>query len=118
MRRLQQLLLTLILLAAMGLMAGPAFAAGETNLDCQYLEGKNLNYQDYDRWSSPVYSYLTTKGDGYMRVQGNVQGQDGQEIIAVYYDRDFKVLSRQKIEPELPIFGGFYETNQNYYLVT
>ena len=92
-----------------------AESGGETALECAALSGRNTGYQNYSYWSSQVYSYLTSADGGYLRVQGNVSGQG---VVAVYYDSDFNLLSRKTIPAELPLFGGFYETADNYYLVT
>ncbi len=87
----------------------------EVPLDCSPLSGENVHYQNYAAWSQPVYSYLTTSGSGYMRVQGNV-GDTG--VVAVYYNSDFSLSSRKVIPQELPVFGGFFESDSHYYLVT
>ena len=92
-----------------------AQADGDTPIECVALEGTNIGYQNYSAWSKPIRSYLTIANGGYMRVQSGVSGSG---VLAIYYDRDFKLLSRQEIPQELSIFGGFYETDSNYFLVT
>lgn len=118
----QMILATIIAMAVMTTLiigCAPTFAAesggGGANLECTYLSGTNINYQDYSRWSRPVYSYLTKAGDQYMRVQGNTS-EDG--IAVAYYDKNFKLVKRQTVKEELPMFGAFYETEGNYYIVS
>ena len=114
----------IILLTAIFLFAVPAAASAPSECDC--LQGNNINSQDFTVYGSPVYSYLTKAGSGYMRVQGNltkdgrsdVYAEGTQEVYAVYYDSAYNRTGWKKIPTELPRFGGFYETEQNYYLVT
>ena len=94
------------------LVGGPAYAADE----CTPLAGNNVGSQNYTRAAQPVYSYLTTSGGGYLRVQGNVGGVEG--IVAAYYSDDFSLIERRTIAEELPVFGGFYETADNYFVVS
>ena len=80
-----------LLLALLILISVPvAASAAETTGTCEPLEGQNINAHNYGSYASPVYSYLTVSGKEYMRVQGNVSGQNG--IIACYYDSDFTPL--------------------------
>ena len=114
----------IILLTSIFLFAVPAAASAPSECDC--LQGNNINSQDFTIYGSPVYSYLTKSGSGYMRVQGNltedgrsdVYAEGTQEVYAVYYDSAYNRTGWKKIPTELPRFGGFYETEQNYYLVT
>ena len=85
----------------------------DTNLECEYLSGRNIEGQNYSRWTSPRTSYLTKISTGYMRVQNTSDG-----IKIVKYDSSFNVKSRETLPQELPIFGAFYETSSNYYIVS
>ena len=61
-------------------------------------------------------SYLTPLQDGsYMRVQ-YVSGLG--KLLVEYYDKDYNLTDTKQIKEELPIFGGFYATDSNYYVVT
>ena len=93
-----------------------ATASTTINVDEYEIEGGNTFYNDYLTYGSPVYSYLTLTGDGYMRLQADYD--DSGASMAVYYDQDFNYLRRQKIAAELPLFGGFYDSGQNYYIVS
>ena len=94
-------------------------AEGSDSIECSFLEGSNANNHRYGPgrpyWSKPTYSYLTTVGSRYMRVQGHASGHG---TTVVYYDSEFNTIERMELSQELPIFGGFFESAQNYYLVT
>lgn len=94
----------------------PAFcyAAEGSDINCTYLQGRNVNAQNYSTWTSPITSYLVDTGDQYMRVQGIA----GNKISVVYYDKDFNINSREVISSELPVFGAFYNSGSNYYVVS
>ena len=64
--------------------------------------------------ASPIYSYLAECDNGkLMRVQWN-----GTTTVVEYYDKDFNLVQYKELEAELPIFGGFYEGSDAYYIVT
>ena len=83
---------------------------------CTVYKGNNLESQNYTNWSAPVESYLTTSPDGYlMRVQsGAIDGK----ILIEYYDSGYNLKKTMTLDLPLPEFGGFYETNDNYYILT
>lgn len=83
---------------------------------CTVYKGSNLESQNYTNWSAPVESYLTTSPDGYlMRVQsGAIDGK----ILIEYYDSGYNLKKTMTLDLPLPEFGGFYETNDNYYILT
>lgn len=90
---------------------------GEWQTDIVY-EGKNIEAQNYFKWSSPIKSYLIPCSDNnWMRVQ---IGEHINGVLVEYYDSSYHLVSEKtKIIPEeLPIFGGFYETDQYYFLLT
>lgn len=88
---------------------------------CTTYQGKNIDAQNYTGKQSNYYqgtmkSYLTPLQDGsYMRVQ-YVSGLE--KLLVEYYDKDYNLTDTKQINEELPIFGGFYATNSNYYVVT
>ena len=83
---------------------------------CTVYKGNNLESQNYTNWSAPVESYLTTSPDGYlMRVQSGAI--DGKTLIE-YYDSGYNLKKTMTLDLPLPEFGGFYETNDNYYILT
>ena len=93
--------------------------SGDEDLYCTYFTGDNVNALDYSNgypyWSSPIKSYLTRTEDGYMKVQA---GAENKWVIISYYDSTLKLISRRELSQELPLFGAFYETSSNYYIVS
>jgi hypothetical protein len=89
-----------------------AFAVAQ----CVEYSGSNVNAQDYVQWSDTVKSYLTVCDNGnYMRVQsGAIEGK----LLVEYYSSDFEPLSTKLIDNELPIFGAFYDSGNNYYVLS
>ena len=89
-----------------------AFAVAQ----CVTYSGSNVNDQDYVQWSDTVKSYLTVCDNGnYMRVQsGAIKGK----LLVEYYSSDFEPLSTKLIDNELPIFGAFYDSGNNYYVLS
>ncbi|MEE1281305.1 MAG: Ig-like domain-containing protein [Acutalibacteraceae bacterium] len=83
---------------------------------CTPYTGRNVEAQNYSRWASPIKSYLSKTSDGkIMKVQA---GGDIPGVLIEYYDTNYSLLSSKLIETDAPIFGGFYESNTNYFLVT
>ena len=89
-----------------------AFAVAQ----CVAYSGSNVNAQDYVQWSDTVKSYLTVCNNGnYMRVQsGAIEGK----LLVEYYSSDFEPLSTKLIDNELPVFGAFYDSGNNYYVLS
>ena len=58
-----------------------------------------------------VNSYLSVCEGGYMRVYVD------KTVYIEYYDEKLNILSKKSIEPELPMWGGFYAAKEAYYLV-
>ncbi len=88
------------------------------NTQCTVYSGSNVDKQSYtyNRWSRPVYSYLETQENGgLMRFQANASS-DG--YLVEYYDKEYNLNGTQLVEKELPLFGAFYATDDNYYLLT
>ena len=84
--------------------------------NCNIYKGRNVEYQDYQVWSAPVTSYLTKSPDGgLMRVQsGAVDGK----LIIEYYDSGYNYKSTVSLDLRYPVFGGFYEGPDAYYILT
>lgn len=113
-KRIVGILLTICLI--LGLI--PPSMASASSIACIEYTGNNMERQNYSRWSRPIYSYLSTTEDGnLMRVQYE-QYADAKEITVQYYDASYNIIDIKKIPEELPIFGGFYETDSNYFLLT
>lgn len=83
---------------------------------CTTYSGSNINAQNYPyNWSTTVKSYLTATNDGYMRVQSNASTNG---YLVEYYDADYNFQKSKVIPVELPIWGAFYETEDNYYILS
>ena len=84
---------------------------------------ENRSKNEYSAYSANVVnSYLSENTDGtFDRIENfNVPGRYGSSIklIVETYDSNTKKLKRTKtIQPELPIFGGFFSGGTNHYLV-
>ncbi|MBR3620706.1 MAG: hypothetical protein IKN56_04300, partial [Clostridia bacterium] len=64
------------------------------------------------RWSSIRNSYLFKSSSGYTAVDWN-----GSKVIVTEYDSKFNKDSVKIIEPELPLFGGFYASKDCNYIL-
>ena len=101
-------------IAAMGILMDNnsiiAKAQINRNSDIQAKTSRHTYY----RWADTTKSYLTDIGNGnMMRVQA-----DGSDIYVEYYDSQYNIIGSRQINPELPIFGGFYNGRDAYYIVT
>ena len=88
----------------------------EQELNKQSYYGSNENAQEYDwNWSSVIQSYLVKTSDGLMRVQGDAVEN---KILVEYYDKSYNFKSSKLVAGELELFGGFYATDSNYYILS
>lgn len=55
---------------------------------------------------------MTATDTGYMRLVSS-----GENIIVEYYDNSFNLTKKQTIAMELPVWGGFYDAGDVYYVV-
>jgi len=65
----------------------------------------------FPRWKTPVTSYLVANGDQTLSVI-----EAGSSISIETYDLQFRLLARKTIEPELPLFGGFFSGEKYNYI--
>lgn len=94
----------------------PAVSAQAVTVTCDTYDGENVENQSYSRYTSPIESYLTPCDNGtLMRVQF-LNSTDG--VLVEYYDASYNLLSSRRIAAELPVFGGFYATENSYFLLT
>ena len=76
-------------------------------------ESSNINRQNYSRWSSPVTSYLyENESGGLTRVE-----YTGGQVVVENYSASFAFLDSRTIQPELPIWGGFFAGESYNFLV-
>ena len=92
-------------------------ASDSVKTSCNFYTGMNLESQNYSVWSSTVNSYLTQSPDGgLMRVQAGAI--DSQTLLIEYYDKQYNLQKTMTLQLSLPIFGAFYEADNNYYILT
>lgn len=92
-------------------------ASDSVKTSCNFYTGMNLESQNYSVWSSTVKSYLTQSPDGsLMRVQAGAI--DSQTLLIEYYDKQYNLQKTMTLQLSLPIFGAFYEDDNNYYILT
>ena len=84
---------------------------------CTTYTGDNIEDQNYEysQWAKPIRSYLAYENGTYMRVQA---GADANGYVVEYFDSSFTITGRKIVPQELPLFGGFYEMNGNYYILS
>ena len=94
----------------------PSMYTEAATTTCTIYNGTNVEWQNYSKWASPTTSYLSECADGtIMRVQ---YGSSIEGILVEYYNTSYDFISSKIIPEELPIFGAFYETDTNYFLLT
>ena len=117
-RRLISISLTLVMVFAM-VTANSLVANAETSnsITCTSYDGSNIGKYDYSYFfANTIKSYLTNVGNGQiMRVQGGIKDEG---ILVEYYDSSYNVVKRKMIKTELPVFGAFYASANNYFLIT
>lgn len=117
--RLVGVLVAVIVTAMIMLTSGKAEASETSTAEWQtstVYNGRNTELQNYTRWASPISSYLIACSNGNMMRVQYVDSIDS--IVVEYYDSSYRLLSTKTISPELPIFGGFYEADRYYFLLT
>ena len=72
----------------------------------------NKGDQTYSTYGTVTNSYLVDEGDRRLRIEFS----DGK-LIREYFDTSGNLLSRKSIPVELPLFGGFMEGKDGYYLL-
>ena len=105
------------------LTASMSFTATAAGTDCgESYTGTNVGAQDYGSgypfWSDTIKSYLVPTSDGLMRVQA---GGDIPGVFVEYYDGSHNILRGKSKLIEaglLPIFGGFYASDDAYYILS
>lgn len=82
------------------------------------LASSNLNKHNYLNFTAhglEVSSHLFQNDDGTLT---RVEYIGGKGVVVEEYTADYQFIRQKKlIKPELPIYGGFYATKDNYFLV-
>ena len=90
----------------------PAMAASDSAAGAASSNLGDHNYT-YDRWATPIHSYLIPNADGTLtRVEAI-----GQQVVVESYDAAHNLINGFSIEGELPLFGGFYAGTTHNFLV-
>ena len=75
---------------------------------------RNINSNEYTRWSKPVNSYLYVDGEDLVRVE-NIGGQ----IIVEKYNSNFEIISSKRIDSDIAeLWGGFFSGENENYIIT
>ena len=82
---------------------------------CNVYTGNSVEAQDYDMYGHRISSYLTTSPGGLMRVQA---GAIDDKVLVEYYDNSYNIQQTVTVPLALPLFGAFYESGSNYYILT
>lgn len=72
----------------------------------------NDSDQNYYTWSKIIKSYMTIEEEGFQCVSAGKN-----KLLIEKYNSVFQLKSTKTIQYELPIFGGFYAGERNYYIV-
>jgi len=114
---MKRIVLSLILAVTLIVTLLPLGVSAEgKDLCADITSGTNegANVYEYSKWAKNIGSYLVTvKNGGYMTVIPN-----GEYYYIQYFSDDFTFTEKKKVNAELPIFGVFYETADNYYIVS
>lgn len=107
----------IVLVQALGIMDTTGIKnVKAASSSCTVFDESNIEAQNYERWGSPVRSYLSVCIDGKLMCVRNESNYDG--VLIEYYDASYNLVNSMKIPMELPLFGAFYETDDNYFLLT
>lgn len=102
-RKLLSVLLIFTVLLSIGLTVGA---------EEQKAISDNIGKQNYLCYADTVKSYLVSRENGtLMRVEAL-----GERVVIESYNSDFELTDSLSISYELPIFGGFYESVDSFFL--
>lgn len=93
------------------------FAVNSSAATCSESTFSNNGDHEYTYyWSDVTKSYLVDcKNNTLMRFQYD---STCSKMFAEYYTYDYKLVSFKEIKAELPIFGGFYASDDYYFVLT
>lgn len=87
----------------------------------KHYAGDNLGAHDYyGNTFHTVKSYLEPTDNGFMLLKYVSKDNYGHPaaIVVENYDNDFNFISTEEIPEELPKFGGFYASDDRYFIIT
>jgi hypothetical protein len=76
-----------------------------------YQANTNSASSSFARWSSPLKTYLISNDDNTISV---IEANETLNIET--YDENYKLISKKKLDYELPLFGGFYSGEKYNYI--
>lgn len=121
-RKVISIILSLTILLSMLTFTAIIADASEIKTNCDAPSFSNIGNNNYvGNWARISKSYISDVGDGtIMKAQVSSclddDGNDAYNIYVEYLDENLNFLKSDTIAGELPIFGGFYE-NEDYYFV-
>ncbi|MDO4189525.1 MAG: leucine-rich repeat protein [Lachnospiraceae bacterium] len=74
----------------------------------------NISANDYSSAAKTVKSYLVEKADGTFE---RIEFIENTGVIIETYSSDWTYKSRKVLQAELPVFGGFFNGSDAYYIV-
>lgn len=114
MKRIAFLLLVLLLLVPA--LPKTALAIGNCGTASTDLPQTNVSADNVYGRTARQYCFIEPRSNGNFMTVYYVEKQNRVEVS--YYSSTFKILKTLSIDPELPIWGGFYSSGDHYYLFT
>ena len=110
------------LMAAAFIIALPGKNVSAIDGSCDIENSSNIDANSYLTYADVVKSYLHLLNNGnIMKVQYQEAGTATSavpELLIQYYDKDYKFINSKVVQCDLPLFGGFYGTSTNYYILS
>lgn len=116
MKRKHFIIMAVILSFLLSFSLAEAITSKAASSQCTTYDGDNIEDQNYSVYASTIDSYLTLCDDGsIMRFQA---GAAVNSYLVEYYDTSYNLTKTVIVSQELPIFGAFYATDSNYYVLS
>ncbi len=93
-----------------------SIAADSPPAKCHTYYGTNVNQQNYIKTASPIKTYLSKSADGTLMRFRSEALNDG--YLVEYLGNKYATETMLKVDMELPIFGGFYETDDYNFILS
>ena len=114
MRRILSILLILSLVITCNILS--VSAAGSCSTVATDLPETNISGPNVNVRTAIVKSFLHPLKDGRLMTVNYVEKESRLEIS--YYSSAFKLQDSLTVYPDLPLWGGFYATDDAYYVIT
>lgn len=96
-----------------------ALLGESTSKSCSVYTGTNVGAQDYNTYASVIASYLVPLSDGgVLKVQCYQNSEGADKLVVETYDKSLNLIQSKNIALGLTYFGGFYATQDAYYVLT